>query len=818
MDSYFDIEAVNNLGTLNSFGASFTSLKLVTHPHFHSNKILYVFFSDASQITCYKLSDKRPILSSEHGSKEYIQNSSLSLRFQQTLRFCVPLLDIASTNDDVWAIGNNCLLSIRNVFENKNSVQTDDCMEPSMKREYPFYGFETLVSANSFQEHIFQKNFYCFKCDLIENSILVCHENTELSSWQIVLVINSSTSTRNNLECIKLLSFPSSYSSENALWGSNKERVGKPEVLFSDSKHPLWKNICDSKTRSLSNYVVLIAQPDGTILYSLCSWACQRKEFKQVSSLQKLCKLEEPILCFCFRENIVKSIRSSFMIIIGEKGKLLLVTSEKLPSDADSNQLVNGLWILSWQLPSSVQSFIILDDCIIYCSFKGEVWITKFYANDSQEDGIGNQCIKITNRASDFKNICSLSLINKEDGLFIMVTNTGNMYLMKYSNKTSLLNNRSLPVLMNGILEQSMLLKDLASVKHSQSRLFVALSTFANIKFGAINKLRLDCKITEVEDFSKKLLINISLDGLQHFNLDTELWMISASIFSNFQTDSAIVTKCSPLVLGQTLHLEVLESNFCPSYSSLFPLYLEVGLILRGPKSFMSIDCFTDIVKKLPLYIKTNTAILTELYLLKNKSKILQNSRLKNAQNINILQEISNNNARNPLYKKENHVPEVFIPIFNKYTYCLLESTAEEFVKNLNKEVGLEESIFQAILERGSLSPNSDGNNLLCRDQSVSLSVFQIEKIVNINITTESMTILGLKTAIAELLLSNQPKSIYEASNCVSIPANILKKCEELSKELRSMYGQNVNANDFLGRIFKIYCKLRKEVSEKLPL
>lgn len=56
-----------------------------------------------------------------------------------------------------------------------------------------------------------------------------------------------------------------------------------------------------------------------------------------------------------------------------------------------------------------------------------------------------------------------------------------------------------------------------------------------------------------------------------------------------------------------------------------------------------------------------------------------------NVEKKNILQKVSDSNAKNPLYKMMNCVPETFIPIFKKYTHCLLESTAEEFVKHLSK-------------------------------------------------------------------------------------------------------------------------------------
>ncbi|GBM54627.1 hypothetical protein AVEN_227798-1, partial [Araneus ventricosus] len=268
----------------------------------------------------------------------------------------------------------------------------------------------------------------------------------------------------------------------------------------------------------------------------------------------------------------------------------------------------------------------------------------------------------------------------------------------------------------------------------------------------------------------------------------------------------------------QLITVEVKESLLCPPHSSPFPLYLEVGLLITLPETFKSEESFKLIAEVLPLYIKIETLILNELYLLKSKTDFQQNKSQHDPQSSkNALTEICLRNLKKPIA----HVLHISHKILTDYpqdlSFCLFPANSKQTMTETSTESLSIDNIVQILKKRSKLPDVPELHSLTCRNQQMSFHVSDNDDATHITLRSKSFFLLvGLRMAFMELLLYIQSTSIGCGSKCVSISASVNKECEKLSKELLSMYGQDVEAEGFMEKIISMYCQLRK-ISRQLP-
>ncbi|XP_035211647.1 uncharacterized protein LOC118185836 isoform X2 [Stegodyphus dumicola] len=127
--------------------------------------------------------------------------------------------------------------------------------------------------------------------------------------------------------------------------------------------------------------------------------------------------------------------------------------------------------------------------------------------------------------------------------------------------------------------------------------------------------------------------------------------------------------------------------------------------------------------------------------------------------------------------------------------------------------------VYQLLLQKSNIKDFNEDAHLTCKGSPLSFSIAQQGDIIQIAVTTKCVDVLlGSRIAIMETLLTHQNLSGIPASKFISISASLHRKCEELSKIITSIYGNDVEPAQFTMKILKLYQTLRKELSEKLQL
>ncbi|GFR01212.1 uncharacterized protein TNCT_379481 [Trichonephila clavata] len=285
-----------------------------------------------------------------------------------------------------------------------------------------------------------------------------------------------------------------------------------------------------------------------------------------------------------------------------------------------------------------------------------------------------------------------------------------------------------------------------------------------------------------------------------------------------FIINSVVISKTEQFEADQTIVLEVEKLLLCSPHNSPFPLYVEVGLLLTLPENLMHEDIFSLIANQLPLYLKIKTFLLNELYILKEKSEnCLQKTVGCKKSHKNILKRLYCKNLKTAIADVLHISPMNLIHYPQEFTICLSPKKAQIELNDKTTETFLIEKILTTIQNRNKSMNISQLNFLYCSDQDVSLNVSNNEDGTCITIHSKSfILLLGLRMAMMELLLNIQNTPTSSSSKYVSIPASVNKECEKLSKDLLDLYGQNVNAEDFLEKILSRYCRLRI-ISSMLP-
>ncbi|KFM64217.1 hypothetical protein X975_12952, partial [Stegodyphus mimosarum] len=408
-----------------------------------------------------------------------------------------------------------------------------------------------------------------------------------------------------------------------------------------------------------------------------------------------------------------------------------------------------------------------------------------------------------------------VTIINKQAGLILVATAAGNLYLIQYIKSLNTYNTSvALPSLMNEGLHQSVIMQHLLAIKYHQGKLFSALCTFAALKFKSIPSVKLSCSITEIDVQPTKFFLEINLKDFEKLNLDPDLWFVTISLCSYFQNNHTTISKTAPLISGKSiLAVEVLNSLLCSASVNEFPLFVEVGLILNLPSDWRTLECFKLLTKMLPLYLRMQTIIVHEFYLLKWIQKPLANysdSRHSHKLLNNMLakiQELAMNKPISNLLKTNC----VLADTPQQISFILSVSTVQDIAKNSLKGCDLTHYIHQLLLEKSNIKNFNEDTHLSCKGSPLSFSVAQHGDIIQITVTAKCVDVLlGSRIAIMETLLTHQNLSGIPASKFISISASLHRKCEELSKIITSIYGNEVEPAQFTIRIQKLYQQLRK--------
>ncbi|GIY77598.1 uncharacterized protein CDAR_71961 [Caerostris darwini] len=835
MTEKIEFKIISNCGELNSTQGDLNLIKLDFSCISNTEYELISSFLGSSRLIYGKFTLNRALVSC--GTNDDDQESNpVKISIWKTVYLPFPINDASISNNCLWILGKDFYVDINSQLKSILQVKTsyvkidDNFMDIDSSNEFNFKEFEANVKITSFKNHKPQNEKFYLECSLFQGSIVVCTKDILSMKWQLDLIIPSYSvhSTSEHSKLVPLISFPvfysDSFSSEDSFREDWKTSSFKPVSTFiqnnqsSDQGHDeLQKNIIFHLLGlfppSLSNCICFIGHPEGKLLFCLCSLVPSEQNILFNTELEVLYDFKQAIVGIHLLTEM-NGVAGNGLLIIGAIGKIAYVTKDKVYSNSAHVKVKNkSFHIATLFLPSSVQEHIVFRNCILHISDKNELWVSEISKKGSCDP---HEDLKIFRNTIAFLNILKIVLLNELLGLFLFVTKYGNLYLTEYTEKESEPSpSLSLPSLMNEIMYQSAVLRKLSSTSKKQQQFFAAVSKFASLKFNVNEKFKITCSITEVNVPPKKYVIDICIKSTE--NLDSEFWFVTASLYNYYQKDSIVISKTLLFESNQTITIEIQEFLLSSQHCSQFPVFLEIGLLLTLPESFISEECFKLIAKMLPLYMKIETLILNELYLLKSKSQQLINkSQYDQQTDKNILTNICTRNLKTPVAYALNINRKIFTNYPQDFTFCFLPKKVKEekSEKDFPAELFFIDEVFQTLKIRSNLFSTCEFNSLICKNQDVS---FHSSDGTYVTIRTKSFFLLaGLRMAIMELFLNIQNKSKDCGSKYVSISAIVNKECEKLSKDLSSMYGKDVEVEDFFEALLFAYCQLRK-ISKMLP-
>ncbi|XP_055943910.1 uncharacterized protein LOC129975057 [Argiope bruennichi] len=840
MEENIEFKIIGNIGELSLSQRDMSSLKIDFRCLSDSEYELFFSILDSFRIILAKFSlNRSSVLENKDNDQDCFRDlNALKLSLWKTINLSLNINHFAVSTQSLWTLGENFYVDISSYLKSilqvqESDLQTEeDLMDVDFGDEYHLEEFETFIEIISFQEYkpLIEKFF--LNCPLFDDSIIICSKDTISMTWQMDLVIPSHNlpfGTKHS-KVFHLINFPVTYnelfSSENLFAVDNSS---KPVLTFVYDKElsrqrtnvlhtDLFKKLIGT-TSSSSNCIYFIGHPEGKLLYCLCTVSSKEQIVHTDSTPEMIYDIKQPIKGIHFQRdpNDVKG--NGFLLIIGKLGKLVFITAEKIFQNSTIFKIKNeSIYIITLYLPSSVHTYILFKQSIIFISNKSELWVSEL---SKQESSVPpkKQVLKLSRNKIAMQGVMKIVLINELQGLFLLVTRSGQLYICEYcEHKIDLNLPISLQSLMNVIMHQSSVLHQLNALSKMHQDFFAAVSKFASLKFNGVEKLKVTCSITEIDEPPKKYVISINIASTEKF--DSRFWFVTAYLYNFYQKDSIVISKTLQFETDQIITIEVQESLLCSPHGSAFPLYLEVGLLITLPETFRSEESFKFIVAVLPLYIKIETLILNELYLLQSKTDSQQNRSQQDLQSSkNALTEICSRNLKKPIAHALHICHKALTNYPQDFSFCLFPVNSKQATIETSEEFLSMDDIIQILKKRNKLPDAPELHSLTCRNQQMSLQVSENSEATWITLRSKSFFLLvGLRMAIMELLLymQLQNSSIKYGSKCVSISAKVNKECEKLSKELLSMYGQDVETEGFMEKIINMYCQLRK-ISRQLP-
>ncbi|GFY56035.1 uncharacterized protein TNIN_301121 [Trichonephila inaurata madagascariensis] len=789
---------IGNIGELNLSNCNINSMKIDINCPLDLEYELYLTLPEISKILYGKFSLNNLLPNDDICIDNDQCTFSLNVSQWKTFQLPIIIKDFVVSKKSLWALGEDFYVDISSQLDPVLEKEAGkEIKEDFMDTEFDQFDFETMVEIPPTQKYKPESEKFCIKCCLFDSSIIICSKDLQTLTWQLDVILSTKNSffqgqnsQSSQLISYPLISFPLTYSqsfSGEYLFSKVKNDSLRPVITFlqcdksSDlgNTNKVQSNIFDKLLKgfpsSSSNCICLVGHPEGKLLYCLCSLNINEQHLVVDTQLEVLHDIKQPIAGIHFLKGS-HYIEGNGLLIIGALGKVIYITAERL----FTNPLVVNIkkelfYVTTLYLLANVKKYVLFKESIIYTSDKGELWISEF----SKQEKCNSQKereLKFAQNNLTSHRFVSMTLLDEVKGIFLLVTQCGDIYLSIYSKKDYHDNAIvSLPPLMNEVMHQSSVLHSLNSVSRKQRDFFSAVSKFASLKYNGVQEFSATYSVIDIDEEPQKFIISISIKSTEKF--DPNFWFVTASLYNFYQKDSVVASKTVLFVSDQTIVLEVEKLLLCSLHNSPFPLYVEVGLFLTLPENLMCEDIFSLIANQLPLYLKIKTFMLNELYVLKEKSQsCLQKTVGCKKSPKNILQSICCKNLKTAIADVLHIFPMNLIHYPQEFTICLspkkaqIDKTTESF---------LIEKILTTIQNRNKLMNISQLNYLHCNDQDVSLNVSNNGDGTYITVHSKSFTLLsGLRMAMMELLLNIQNVSTSSDSKYVSIPAIVHKESE----------------------------------------
>lgn len=314
-------------------------------------------------------------------------------------------------------------------------------------------------------------------------------------------------------------------------------------------------------------------------------------------------------------------------------------------------------------------------------------------------------------------------------------------------------------------------------------------------------------------------MLVINLKCLENMHLDSELCQVTATVFTYFKASNTAITKTTTYNADEpTLCLELTDTVLQPLYVSMFPLFVEVGLILHLPDSWKTIDCFKTVSNFLPFYLRIQTFMVHELNLLQSSAICPpQSLKLEIPKTLKIIKELG---MKRPISNILQFGPKIDHHLPNKFHLCLSASSVEEMMNNASDSDPCK-YVENILFGNAHTSSTWKESYFKSKSSPISINVSKNDSHVVIMLTANSFhSLIRLRIAVLQILLAAYRKStpLINPSMYVNIPASIYKKCEAISKSLIDLYGQDVESEEVAQRIVQLYRELRTDILGKLPI
>ncbi|GBM15911.1 hypothetical protein AVEN_258451-1 [Araneus ventricosus] len=514
------------------------------------------------------------------------ESNTLKLSLWKTL--CLPfnINHFAISSQSLWTLGENFYVDISSYLKPIFQVQEsdlqskEDLMDIDSSDEFQLQEFETSIEITSIQKYKPLSEKFFLNSHLFDDGIIICSKDAISMTWQLDLIIpfHDLPSGGEHSKILNLVNFPVTYNESSGNLHAADDG-SKPVITFVYDKESsgqtfiaLQMNICKKLLGafplSSSNCICFIGHPEGKLLYYLCTMSFKERNIRMDTQPEMIYDIKQPIKDIHFQRELNDMKGNGSLLIIGKLGKLVFITAEKVFHNSVAIKIKNeSLYATTLYLPSSVQSHILLKQSIIFISNKFELWVSEF---SKQETSVPhrNQEIKLSKNAFAMHGVVKMVLLNELQGLFLLVTRSGHLYLSEYcKQKTDFNLSVSLSSLMNMIMHQSSVLHNLSLLSKMHQDFFASVSKFASLKFNGFQKLKVACSVTELDEPPKKFVININIATTE--KLDSRFWFVTVFLYSFYQKDSIVISKTLPFEAVLKVNTSESASGVTSNYSSI---------------------------------------------------------------------------------------------------------------------------------------------------------------------------------------------------------------------------------------------------------
>ncbi|GFS92349.1 uncharacterized protein NPIL_93321, partial [Nephila pilipes] len=472
--------------------------------------------------------------------------------------------DFALSNKSLWILGKDFYVDISSQLEplleatEVDKEIDEDSMNIESGDEFHFENFETIVQMPPIQKYKPESEKFYVNCCLFDSSIIICSKDMQTMTWQLDLILSTKNlffKGKNSQSICQLINFPLTYSqsfSKEYLLSKVKNDCSKPIITFlqcdksSESGYinkeqgNIFCKLLKHFSSSPSNCICLIGHPEGKLLYCLCSLNFNEQHLIVDTQLEILHDIKQPIAAIHFLKES-HSIEGNGLLLVGTLGKVVYITADRLFNNSIDIKIKNeSYFITTLYLMSNVKKCVIFKGLLIHTSDKDELWISAF--SKQKKNSFKEVDLKFSRNTLTSHRIVNITLLNELKGIFLFVSQYGDMYLSIHFEKEDHDNSMvSLPSLMNEIMHQSSVLHNLNLVSRKQQDFFTAVSKFAFLKYNGAQEFNVTCSVIEINEQPGKFIISINIKNTEKF--DSNFWFVTTSLYNFYQRDSVVVSK-----------------------------------------------------------------------------------------------------------------------------------------------------------------------------------------------------------------------------------------------------------------------------------